>query len=131
MIELYDQSKGTQYMTTATKRTRKPKQPFNQYMINFDFYFITSFTKQKSVIKMQIFCPHNSPDESIAYTYRILAESFQTAFNKAGFNKNVVRFREIKYIPELTKELSKNNIGLTDDDKVKTISEILKKHMLS
>lgn len=131
MIELYDQSKGIQYMTVTTKRTKKPKPPFNQYMVNFEFYFITSFTKQKSVIKMQMFCPYNSPDESIAYTYQILSKSFKDAFNKTEFNKNVVRFREIKYIAELTKELSKNNIGLTDEDKIKTISDILKKHMLS
>ncbi len=118
-------------MTVTTKRAKKPKPPFNQYMVNFDFYCITSFSKQKSVIKLQLFCPYNSPDESIAYTYQIISKSFKTAFNKTEFNKNVVRFREIKYIPELTKELSKNNVGLTDEEKIKTISEILKKHMLT
>jgi hypothetical protein len=115
----------------AKAKTKKTKPQFNQYMVDFEFYFMTSFTKQKSVIKLQLFSPLNSPDESVSYVYSILQKSFEKAFNKPSFNKNVVRFRKISYFNELPIEFQKNNLGLTDEEKIDSISSIFKKHMLA
>lgn len=113
-------------------RPKKKKEPeqFSQYMVDFEFYFITSFSKQKSVIKMQLYCQEASPDESIAYTYKLLTNSFTKAFNKTSFNKNVVRFRKIQYCNVKPDDYDLNNLGASDAEKIESISSILKKHML-
>ena len=111
-------------------RPKKSKE-FKQYLVDFEFYYITSFTKQKSMLKLQVFAPCNSPDESIKYVYSIVGQAYKSTFNKGEFNKNVLRFREFNYIHELSEELAKNNIGLTDTAKIKTLSTLFKKHLLS
>lgn len=111
-------------------RPKKSKE-FKQYLVEFEFYYITSFTKQKSMLKLQIFAPCNSPDDSIKYVYSIVGQSYKNTFNKTEFNKNVLRFRGFNYIHEINNELAKNNIGLTDSAKIKTLSTLFKKHLLS
>lgn len=103
---------------------------FNQYLVTFDFYFLTSFSKKKSMLKLQLFSPLKSPDEAVGYVYNIVGQAFKEAFNKAEFNKNVIRFNEFKYLNELPTELAKNNFGTTDDDKVKSLVAVFKKHLL-
>jgi hypothetical protein len=112
-------------------RPKKSTKEFNQYLIDFDFYFLTSFTKQKSMIKLQLFSDKKSPDESVSYVYSIINEAFKLAFSKVEFNKNTVRFRGFTYLPTLTGDLAKQNLGLTDASKIKALSTILKKHLLA
>jgi len=110
----------------AKAKTKK----FNQYLVTFDFYFLTSFSKKKSMLKIQLFSPLKSPDESVGYIYGIVGQAFKEAFNKTEFNKNVIRFTEFKYLSELPTEIAKSNFGITDEDKVKSLSAIFKKHLL-
>ena len=110
---------------------KKKVDNFNQYLVDFEFYYLTSISKQKSMLKLQLLCPTKSPDESINYCFSILEQAWSRAFNVAEFNKKVVRFRQISYIPTLDGDLQKNNMGLDDTDKVTNLSTILKKHLIA
>jgi hypothetical protein len=112
-------------------RQKKNIKNFNQYLVNFRFYYLTSFSKQKSMLKLQLFSPTASPDEAIAYVNSIVATSFMETFKKSEFNKNTMRFEEISFIKNLSGELAKHNLGTNNDDKIKNLSAILKKHLLS
>jgi len=112
------------------KATKKVKPKFNQYLVTFDFYFLTSFSKKKSMLKLQLFSPLNTPDEAVGYVYGIVGKAFKEAFNKETFNKNVIRFNEFKYLNELSGEVAKNNFGYTDEDKITSLVAIFKKHLL-
>jgi hypothetical protein len=91
---------------------------------------MTSFSKQKSMLKLHLFSPEKSPDEAIKHTYRIVSKAFTDSFNKGEFNKNTVRFEKIEYVNTLTTELAQSNMGLTDEDKIKSLSSLFKKHLL-
>lgn len=112
-------------------RPKKSINEFNQYLVDFDFYFLTSFTKQKSMIKLQLFSNKKSPDDCVSYIYSIINEAFKTAFSKGEFNKNTVRFRKFAYVPTLVGDIAKQNLGLTDSSKIKALSVIFKKHLLT
>ena len=47
------------------------------------------------------------------------------------FNKKVVRFKKISFLPALTGELAKNNMGTIDDEKIVDRLSIFKKHLIS
>lgn len=110
--------------------SKKDIKDFNQYLVEFDFYFMTSLTKQKSMLKLQMFSPTKSPDESIKYTFGILEKAWASAFNLNDFNRKVVRFKKISFLPTLSGELAKNNMGTIDTEKVTNLSIILKKHLI-
>jgi hypothetical protein len=112
-------------------RPKKISKNFNQYTVYFDFYYLTTFSKKKSVLKLHLFSPEKSPDASIQYIYSIVSKAFKDAFGKIEFNKNVIRFEKFIYMKELSPELSKNNFGFTDEDKVHSLMEIFKKHLLT
>lgn len=112
-------------------RPKKITKDFNQYLVDFDFYFLTSFTKQKSMIKLQLFSDKKSPDESVSHVYSIINLAFKSAFTKGEFNKNTVRFRKFAYIHTLEGDIAKQNLGITDASKIKTLSAIFKKHLLT
>jgi hypothetical protein len=112
-------------------RPKKISKDFNQYLVCFDFYYLTSFSKKKSVLKLHLFSPEKSPDASVNYVYSIVSQAFKEAFGKTEFNKNVVRFEKFVYMPKLEGEVAKSNFGLTDDAKVKSLVVLFKKHLLS
>lgn len=110
--------------------SKKDIKDFNQYLVDFEFYFLTSITKQKSLLKLQLFAPHKSPDEAIHYTFSIVESAWKSAFNLKEFNKKVMRFKQITHLPSLNGQLAKENLGLTDEDKIKNLANILKQHLI-
>jgi hypothetical protein len=112
------------------KKVKKEIKNFNRYSVNFDFYYITSFTKKKSILKLQLLSTEKTPDESVNYVYGIVSEAYKSAFNKKDFSKNVIRFGEFRFITDLIGELAQKNLGLTKEDQVKSLASLLKQHLL-